>query len=225
MHCHNDLGLAVANSLAGVENGAGQIECTINGIGERAGNCSLEEVVMALRTRQRLLPAADTRINTPAARAHQPAGVQHHRHAGAAQQGDRRPQRLRPRGRHSPGRHAQGAHAPTRSCGPRTSASPRPTWCWASTAAGRRWPIGPRRWAITSPAEQLQTVFEQFKVLADKKKEIYDGDIAALIEQQIHDVPRRVVARRRTRCTAGTGGNADGHAHAQARRRAKSPKR
>ncbi|HVW47549.1 MAG TPA: 2-isopropylmalate synthase [Solirubrobacterales bacterium] len=52
IHCHNDLGLAVANSLSAVENGAGQIECTINGIGERAGNCSLEEVVMALRTRQ-----------------------------------------------------------------------------------------------------------------------------------------------------------------------------
>src|SRR5688572_19386838 len=50
-HCHNDLGLAVANSLAAVENGAGQIECTINGIGERAGNASLEEVVMAMRTR------------------------------------------------------------------------------------------------------------------------------------------------------------------------------
>jgi 2-isopropylmalate synthase len=51
VHCHNDLGLAVANSLAGVEAGARQVECTINGIGERAGNCSLEEVVMALRTR------------------------------------------------------------------------------------------------------------------------------------------------------------------------------
>src|SRR5687767_5831752 len=51
-HCHDDLGMAVANSLAAVENGAGQIECTINGIGERAGNASLEEVVMALKTRQ-----------------------------------------------------------------------------------------------------------------------------------------------------------------------------
>jgi 2-isopropylmalate synthase len=51
-HCHNDLGMAVANSLAAVEGGARQVECTINGIGERAGNCSLEEVVMALRTRQ-----------------------------------------------------------------------------------------------------------------------------------------------------------------------------
>ena len=51
VHCHNDLGLAVANSLAAVQNGARQVECTINGIGERAGNCSLEEIVMALRTR------------------------------------------------------------------------------------------------------------------------------------------------------------------------------
>ncbi len=52
VHCHNDLGLAVANSLAAVENGARQVECTINGIGERAGNCSLEEIVMAMRTRE-----------------------------------------------------------------------------------------------------------------------------------------------------------------------------
>src|SRR4029077_156081 len=50
-HCHDDLGLAVANSLAAVEAGARQIECTINGIGERAGNCSLEEIVMILKTR------------------------------------------------------------------------------------------------------------------------------------------------------------------------------
>src|SRR6184192_3822036 len=50
-HCHNDLGLAVANSLAGIENGAGQVEVAVNGIGERAGNCSLEEIAMIVRTR------------------------------------------------------------------------------------------------------------------------------------------------------------------------------
>src|SRR5678815_6073019 len=50
-HCHDDLGMAVANSLSAVENGARQVECTINGIGERAGNAALEEVVMAIRTR------------------------------------------------------------------------------------------------------------------------------------------------------------------------------
>jgi 2-isopropylmalate synthase len=56
VHCHNDLGLSVANSLAAVQAGARQVECTVNGIGERAGNCSLEEVVMALRTRHDILP-------------------------------------------------------------------------------------------------------------------------------------------------------------------------
>ncbi|HEY0707473.1 MAG TPA: 2-isopropylmalate synthase [Polyangia bacterium] len=64
VHCHDDLGLAVANSLAGVQAGARQIECTINGIGERAGNCSLEEVVMAMKVRKDVLPFT-TGINTP----------------------------------------------------------------------------------------------------------------------------------------------------------------
>lgn len=63
VHCHNDLGLAVANSLEAVQNGARQIECTINGLGERAGNASLEEVVMAVRTRQDMFNV-DTNINT-----------------------------------------------------------------------------------------------------------------------------------------------------------------
>ncbi len=63
VHCHNDMGLAVANALSAIRNGAGQVECTINGIGERAGNCSLEEVVMALRTRTDFFEA-DTRICT-----------------------------------------------------------------------------------------------------------------------------------------------------------------
>ena len=63
VHCHNDLGLAVANSLAAVTNGARQVECTINGLGERAGNSSLEEIVMAVRTRRDVF-SCDTRIDT-----------------------------------------------------------------------------------------------------------------------------------------------------------------
>ena len=62
VHCHNDLGLAVANSLAAVQNGARQVECTINGLGERAGNASLEELVMAIRTRRDIFPV-ETRID------------------------------------------------------------------------------------------------------------------------------------------------------------------
>src|SRR5678809_961439 len=63
VHCHDDLGLAVANSIAAVQAGARQVECTINGIGERAGNASLEEIVMALDVRADALPY-ETRINT-----------------------------------------------------------------------------------------------------------------------------------------------------------------
>ena len=63
VHCHNDLGLAVANSLSSVLNGARQVECTINGLGERAGNASLEEIVMAVRTRQDVFDC-DTRLDT-----------------------------------------------------------------------------------------------------------------------------------------------------------------
>ena len=75
VHCHNDLGLAVANSLAGVEDGAGQVECTINGIGERAGNCSLEEIVMALRTRGDYYQADDAASTRQRLVPDQPAGV------------------------------------------------------------------------------------------------------------------------------------------------------
>ncbi len=63
VHCHNDLGQAVANSLVAIQNGAGQVECTINGIGERAGNASLEEIVMALRTRKDFF-GVDTQVRT-----------------------------------------------------------------------------------------------------------------------------------------------------------------
>ncbi len=63
VHCHNDLGLAVGNSLSAVLNGARQVECTINGLGERAGNASLEEIVMAVRTRQDIFPC-DTGLDT-----------------------------------------------------------------------------------------------------------------------------------------------------------------
>jgi 2-isopropylmalate synthase len=71
VHCHNDLGLSVANSIAAVQAGAGQVECTINGIGERAGNCSLEEFIMILRTRSDILPFRTNVVTeqlTPASR-------------------------------------------------------------------------------------------------------------------------------------------------------------
>ena len=94
VHCHDDLGMAVANSLAAVRAGARQIECTINGIGERAGNCSLEEVAMALKTRESFLRRADEhQYDSPLS--DQPSRLADHRHADSAQQGDRRRERVR----------------------------------------------------------------------------------------------------------------------------------
>ena len=107
VHCHDDLGLAVANSLAGVRAGARQVECAINGIGERAGNASLEEIVMLLHTRA-ARPGLHDRRQHARDRAHEPHGLAPHRLPGAAEQGDRRPQRVRARVRHPPGRRAQG---------------------------------------------------------------------------------------------------------------------
>ena len=86
-HCHNDLGLAVANSLAGVAAGARQVECAINGLGERAGNAALEEIVMALRTRSDYFDGVDTDGAHRGAGAHVADGGAAHRLPGAVQQG------------------------------------------------------------------------------------------------------------------------------------------
>ena len=94
VHCHDDLGMAVANSLAGVVSGARQIECTINGIGERAGNAALEELVMAMKVRNDVLPFwtnIDASMLTRVSKLVSAATS----FPGAIQQGDRRPERFR----------------------------------------------------------------------------------------------------------------------------------
>jgi len=187
VHCHNDLGLAVANSLAAVENGAGQIECTINGIGERAGNCSLEEIVMALRTRRDYYDH-DTRINTqrlvPTSRlVSSVTGLQVQRNKAIV-------------GRNAFA-HEAGIHQDGMLKEPTTYEIMRPKdvgFTKTDLVLGKH----SGRAALADRArslgyhladEQLKTVFAEFKKLADKKKEIYDGDLTALIEQQLYDVP------------------------------------
>ncbi|HEY6564408.1 MAG TPA: 2-isopropylmalate synthase, partial [Pirellulaceae bacterium] len=182
-HCHDDLGMAVANSLAGLEAGARQVECTINGIGERAGNCSLEEVVMALRTRQDYYHA-DTKIHTtrlvPISRL--VSGI-----TGLSVQ----------RNKAIVGRnafaHEAGIHQDGMLKEPRTYEIMRPedvglakTDLVLGKHSGRA-ALADRARALGFhlTAEQLQDVFDRFKDLADKKKEIYDGDIASLIRQCI----------------------------------------
>ena len=109
VHCHNDLGMAVANSLAGVMiGGARQVECTINGLGERAGNCSLEEVVMAVKTRRDYF-GLDLRVDASQIVPASAAGGADHRLRGAAEQGRGRRECLRACLGHPPGRGAEGA--------------------------------------------------------------------------------------------------------------------
>jgi len=191
VHCHDDLGLAVANSLAAVEAGAGQIECTINGIGERAGNCSLEEVVMALRTRHDYF-GVDTRIVTqklvPTSRlVANITGIQVPRNKAIV-------------GRNAFA-HEAGIHQDGMLKERRTYEIMRPedvglerTDLVLGKHSGRA-ALADRAKALgyQLTPEQLQTVFEQFKVLADRKKEIYDGDIAALCEQQFSALPEQFV--------------------------------
>ncbi|MBM4000024.1 MAG: 2-isopropylmalate synthase [Planctomycetes bacterium] len=187
IHCHNDLGLAVANSLAAVENGARQVECTVNGIGERAGNCSLEELVMALKTRSDYYHA-DTRVNTrrlvPTSRlVSNITGLQVQRNkaivgrnAFAHEAGIHQDGLLKERTTYEIMRPEDVGFAKTDLVLGKHSGR--------AALADRARAMGYR---LTG--EQLQTVFEQFKLLADKKKEVYDGDIAVLIEQEIRAVP------------------------------------
>lgn len=186
VHCHNDLGLAVANSLAAVENGAGQVECTINGIGERAGNCSLEEIVMALRTRLDYF-GCETSINTsrlvPTSRlVSSITGLQVQRHKAIV-------------GRNAFA-HEAGIHQDGWLKERTTYEIMRPEdvgFTKSDLVLGKhsgRAALADRARALgyRLDGEQLQVVFEEFKKLADKKKEIYDGDILALIEKQLHAV-------------------------------------
>jgi 2-isopropylmalate synthase len=201
-HCHDDLGLAVANSLAAVEAGAGQIECTINGIGERAGNCALEEVVMALRTRADhygCTTRIDTRRLVPTSR------------LVATITGIRVPRNKAIVGRNAFA-HESGIHQDGMLKERSTYEIMRPedvglekTDLVLGKHSGRA-ALADRAKALgyELDAEQLKAVFEQFKILADRKKEIYDGDIAALCEQRLSALPEQYVYEGYTlSCEAG----------------------
>ena len=202
IHCHNDLGMAVANSLTAVEAGAGQVECTINGLGERAGNCSLEEVVMALRTRNDYYHAG-TRVQTqrlvPTSRlVSNITGIQVQRNKAIVGQ--------------NAFAHEAGIHQDGMLKHHTTYEIMRPVdvgFAISDLVLGKhsgRAALADRAKAMgyTLTREQVDTLFEQFKVLADKKKEIYDADIGALIEQQIHAISEKWTLES-YKVTCGTG--------------------
>ena len=178
-HCHNDLGLAVANSLAAVRNGARQVECTINGIGERAGNTSLEEVVMAIKTRRDVFAEVDVGITTaqiyPSSRLlSQVTGIPVPINKPIV--GDNA-------FAHEAGIHQDGVLKDTR-----TYEIMRPESVGLSS---NRLVLGKHsgRHAFAQRLKELEvdlgevdmnSAFAQFKALADKKKDIYDEDLLAL---------------------------------------------
>ena len=179
VHCHNDLGLAVANSLAGVMEGARQVECTINGIGERAGNASLEEIVMACRTRGDVLKLSHgvkTERLFPTSRlVSQVTGLHVQRNKAIVGQ--------------NAFAHEAGIHQHGMLTNRETYEIMRPEevgFAKSQLVLGKhsgRHALKERLVALgyQLPDAAVDKVFADFKVLADKKKDIYDADIEALV--------------------------------------------
>lgn len=180
VHCHNDLGMAVANSLAGVLGGARQIECTINGLGERAGNTAMEEVVMAMRTRPDIFGDTPCRIDTTQiARASKTVyniigqsapltkpivGVNAFRHESGIHQ------------------HGVLANKKTYEILTPESVGIRMDNIVLGKHSGKHaFAARLKEMGYELPDEELARCFEEFKVLCDKKKNVTDQDILAIV--------------------------------------------
>ena len=182
-HCHNDLGLAVANSLAGVLAGAGQVECTINGIGERAGNAALEEIVMALKVRKDIMPFAtniDTRLLSKASKlVSNVTGfpVQYNKAIVGKNAFS----------------HESGIHQDGMLKNVETYEIMRPEDVGVNSTSLMLGKLSGRH-AFRDKLENMgyaledagfEDAFRRFKDLADKKKHVFDEDIAALVDDEI----------------------------------------
>ncbi|NBN63408.1 2-isopropylmalate synthase [Microvirga tunisiensis] len=203
VHCHDDLGLAVANSLAGVAGGARQIECTINGLGERAGNAALEEIVMALRTRADVLPytcAVAPRMLTRASKLVSAVSgfpVQYNKaivgkNAFA----------------HESGIHQDGMlkNAETYEIMRPEDVGVKSTSLVMGKHSGRHaFKDKLKELGYELGQNALEDAFRRFKDLADRKKNVYDEDIEALVEDEIATAGEgaKVIA---LTVIAGTGG-------------------
>jgi 2-isopropylmalate synthase len=187
VHCHNDLGLATANSIAGILNGARQIECTINGLGERAGNAALEEIVMAIKTRASLLDfrtAIITReiyrtshlVSTLTGISVQPnkaiVGQNAFRHeAGIHQDGI-----LKKRTTYEIMRPEEVGVTETKLVMGKHSGR--------HAFSNRLVSLG-----YSLKKEDLEKAYNSFIKLADKKKEVFDADLVAIIEEEVVSTP------------------------------------
>ena len=189
-HCHNDLGLAVANSLAGVDAGARQIECTINGLGERAGNAALEEVVMAINTRSDALPYTTKIDTTKILRASKLVSaitsfpVQYNKAIVGK----------------NAFAHESGIHQDGMLKNSQTYEIMNPEAIGlkeSSLVMGKHSGRHAFREKLADLGYKLgdnafQDAFDRFKTLADKKKNIYDEDIMALVDDEISSISERL---------------------------------
>jgi 2-isopropylmalate synthase len=187
VHCHNDLGLAVANSLAAIENGARQVECTLNGIGERAGNASLEEIVMILRTRKDNL-SLDTRIVTekifPSSRLITSiTGVQVQPNKAIVGANAFA---------HESGIHQDGLlknNTTYEIMTPQSVGLDKSNLVIGKHSGSHAFKDRVQTLGYNLNDEELKSVFASFKDLADNKKEIFDEDIEALIAEKVLRAP------------------------------------
>jgi 2-isopropylmalate synthase len=182
-HCHNDLGLAVANSLAGVANGARQVECTINGLGERAGNAALEEVVMALRTRADLLPyktgvqtecitRASKLVSTITGFVVQPNKAIVGANAFAHESGIHQDGMLK---------HAQTYEIMT----PESVGLIQSKLVMGKHSGRHAFRVKLKELGFELGDNAVNDAFRRFKDLADKKKDVYDEDLVALVNDEV----------------------------------------
>jgi 2-isopropylmalate synthase len=190
VHCHNDLGMAVANSLAGVAAGARQIECTVNGIGERAGNAALEELVMAIKTRNDIFPYRTGVESTMLMRASKLVSavtsfpVQYNkaivgRNAFA----------------HESGIHQDGMlkHTQTYEIMTPESVGVKQTSLVMGKHSGRNaFRDKLKQLGYSLGDNEFEDAFSRFKALADRKKHVYDEDIEALVDEEIATAQDRV---------------------------------
>jgi 2-isopropylmalate synthase len=182
-HCHDDLGMATANSLAAIENGARQVECTINGMGERAGNAALEEIVMALRTRQDHFKIG-TRIDRsklyPTSRmVSSLTGLTVQRNKAIVGENAFA---------HESGIHQDGMLKNRETyeiMDPTEVGIPKTSLVLGKHSGRAAFKDRVKQLGYTVTDEQVEAAFGKFKTLADKKKEVFDEDLEALVDDQL----------------------------------------
>ncbi len=188
VHCHNDLGLAVSNSLAAVRNGARQVECTVNGIGERAGNAALEEIVMAVKTRPDFFKGMSVGVNSreivkSSRLVSRMSGLVVQRSKAIVGENAFA---------HSSGIHQDGILKKRetyeimdpREVGWHQTELPLTKHSGRAALSARLKHLG-----FKLSEEDVQSIFARFKEIGDKKKFVYDDDLTSLVEGQITEVP------------------------------------